>query len=103
MQMTLSVEKGFKRSVTFNFSGDDDVEEIFKNHAKEHEFADIAWYPSQHTAIYRYDNRVPLNTPGNGAANAFTPIPIQHIEAARAKGISSSPSLCVCIYIKVSL
>lgn len=36
------------------------------DHAKKHEFGDITWYPSRNTAVYRYDDRVPLNTHGDG-------------------------------------
>lgn len=36
------------------------------DHAKNHEFADITWYPSKHTAVYRYDDRVSLKISGNG-------------------------------------
>ncbi|KAF5748253.1 putative gulonolactone oxidase [Tripterygium wilfordii] len=39
---------------------------MFIDHAKKNEFGDITWYPSRHTAVYRYDNRVPLSTPGDG-------------------------------------
>ncbi|CAN1238955.1 L-gulonolactone oxidase 3 [Linum grandiflorum] len=65
-KVTLSLEKGFKRSITFNFTDDSQIENIFKQHAMENEFGDITWYPSRHTAVYRYDNRVPLETPGDG-------------------------------------
>lgn len=64
--MTLSLEKGFKRSITYNFTGDEGLEYTFMDHAKKYEFADITWYPSKHTAVYRYDFRVPLDTPGDG-------------------------------------
>lgn len=64
--MTLTLEKGFKRSITYNFTGENGIEEEFKEHAAKHEFADIQWYPSKHTAVYRNDDRVPLNTSGDG-------------------------------------
>ncbi|MBA0731961.1 hypothetical protein Gogos_016079 [Gossypium gossypioides] len=35
-------------------------------HGKKYEFGDITWYPSKHTAVYRYDSRVPMDTPGDG-------------------------------------
>ncbi|CAI0441355.1 unnamed protein product [Linum tenue] len=66
-KVTLSLERGFKRSITFNFSDDSQLEEIFMSHAKENEFGDITWYPSRHTAVYRYDNRVPLESAGDGS------------------------------------
>ncbi|KAA8525278.1 hypothetical protein F0562_007133 [Nyssa sinensis] len=65
-KVTLSLEHGFKRSITYNFTDDGDIEDEFMDHAKKHEFADITWYPSRHTAVYRYDDRVPLNTTGDG-------------------------------------
>ncbi|CAI9093511.1 OLC1v1029021C1 [Oldenlandia corymbosa var. corymbosa] len=65
-QVTFSLELAFKRSITYNFTSDDDIENLVFNHAKEYEFGDIQWYPSQNTAVYKYDNRVPLNTKGDG-------------------------------------
>ncbi|KAK9075707.1 hypothetical protein SSX86_004036 [Deinandra increscens subsp. villosa] len=65
-KVTLSLEKGFKRSITFNFTDDTGIEDAFINHAKAHEFGDITWYPSKHTAVYRHDDRVPLTTKGEG-------------------------------------
>lgn len=64
--MKLSLERGFKRSVTYNFTNDDHFEDVFMDHAKKYEFADITWYPSKKTAVYRYDERVPLNVSGDG-------------------------------------
>lgn len=64
--MTFKLEPAFKRSITYNFTNDDGIEDEFKEHAKKHEFGDITWYPSRHTAVYRYDDRVPLNTSGDG-------------------------------------
>jgi L-gulonolactone oxidase len=65
-QVTLSVERGFKRSVTYNFTSDEEFEEELMDHARKHEFGDITWYPSKHKAVYRYDDRVPINVSGNG-------------------------------------
>ncbi|MED6212677.1 L-gulonolactone oxidase 3 [Stylosanthes scabra] len=65
-KVKLRVEPSFKRSITYNFTSDVRLEDLYGEHAKKYEFADITWYPSQHTAVYRYDSRVPLNTSGNG-------------------------------------
>ncbi|GLT25451.1 hypothetical protein SLA2020_005780 [Shorea laevis] len=65
-KVTLSLEKGFKRSITYNFTDDAFIENLFMDHAKKYEFGDITWYPSRQVAVYRYDNRVPLETPGDG-------------------------------------
>ncbi|KAM3378742.1 L-gulonolactone oxidase 3 [Capsicum galapagoense] len=60
------LEPAFKRSIRFNFTNDSAIEDEYKEHAKKNEFGDIQWYPSRQTAVYRYDNRVPLNTSGDG-------------------------------------
>ncbi|KAE8718875.1 L-gulonolactone oxidase 3 [Hibiscus syriacus] len=65
-KVKFSLEPGFKRSVTYNFTNDDSMEDKFVEHGKKHEFGDITWYPSKHTAVYRYDDRVSINTPGDG-------------------------------------
>ncbi|KAI5556421.1 hypothetical protein BDE02_18G033900 [Populus trichocarpa] len=65
-KVKLSLEPAFKRSVAYNFTDDAHIEDIFMDHGKKYEFADVTWYPSRHTAVYRYDYRVPLSTSGNG-------------------------------------
>lgn len=34
---------------------------------KKHEFADFVWLPSQGKVVYRMDDRVAVNTTGNGS------------------------------------
>ncbi|POO03957.1 L-gulonolactone oxidase [Trema orientale] len=65
-KVKFSLEKGFKRSITYNFTDDAGIEDTFMDHGKKYEFGDITWYPSRYTAVYRYDNRVPLNASGDG-------------------------------------
>ncbi|KAK2999245.1 hypothetical protein RJ639_039822 [Escallonia herrerae] len=65
-KVKFSLDQRFKRSITYNFTDDDGIENEFMDHAKKHEFADITWYPSRQTAVYRYDDRVPLSTSGDG-------------------------------------
>ncbi|KAJ6295566.1 hypothetical protein OIU78_023566 [Salix suchowensis] len=65
-KVKLSLEPAFKRSISYDFTDDAHIEDIFMDHGKKYEFADVTWYPSRHTAVYRYDYRVPLNTSGNG-------------------------------------
>lgn len=66
LQITLSLEPRFKRSITFDYRNDSTFQDDFAAHAASHEFADITWYPSQHTAVYRIDDRAPANAPGDG-------------------------------------
>ncbi|XP_062218857.1 L-gulonolactone oxidase 3-like [Phragmites australis] len=65
-KITLSLEPRFKRSITYDYRDDSTFQDDFAAHAARHEFADIAWYPSQHTAVYRVDDRAPLNASGDG-------------------------------------
>ncbi|KAL1353096.1 hypothetical protein AAHE18_06G213700 [Arachis hypogaea] len=85
-KVTLRVEPSFKRSITYNFTSDVGLEDLYVDHANKYEFADITWYPSQHTAIYRYDSRVPLNTSGNAVFDfiGFQDNPTLIPEAVRA-------------------
>lgn len=57
-------------------------------HAKQYEFGDITWYPSKHTAVYRYDSRVPLNASGDGVYDfiGFQANSILISESVRAAG-----------------
>ncbi|KAL5572196.1 hypothetical protein UlMin_021793 [Ulmus minor] len=65
-QVTLKLQPMFKRSITYLNKNDSDLGDEVARFGKEHEFADIQWYPSQRKAIYRVDDRVPFNTSGNG-------------------------------------
>ncbi|MED6181895.1 putative L-gulonolactone oxidase 6 [Stylosanthes scabra] len=65
-QVTLKLEPMFKRSVTYLTKDDKDLGEELISFGREHEFADVTWYPSQKKAVYRVDDRVPLNTSGDG-------------------------------------
>ncbi|VFQ84663.1 unnamed protein product [Cuscuta campestris] len=88
-KVTFSLEPAFKRSITYNFTDDNGVENEYIEHAKKHEFADLQWYPSRNTAVYRYDHRVPLDTPGDGVNDfiGFRPnfIPVTQIIRAAEK------------------
>lgn len=57
----------------------------------DHEFADIIWYPSQHKAVYRIDDRVPINTSGNGLYDfiPFRPTPSLELAIIRTTGVAN--------------
>ena len=56
----------FQRSIAYLSKNDSDLGDQVLKFGKQHEFADILWYPSQHKAVYRVDDRVSSNTSGNG-------------------------------------
>ncbi|OVA04725.1 FAD linked oxidase [Macleaya cordata] len=68
-QVTLRLEPMFKRSITYTTKNDSDLVVQAGSFGKEHEFADITWYPSQRKVVYRVDDRVPSNVSGNGLNN----------------------------------
>ncbi|KAK8466084.1 hypothetical protein PHAVU_009G257600 [Phaseolus vulgaris] len=65
-EITLKLEPLFKRSITYLTENDANLEGQIITFGQQHEFADIIWYPHQHKAVYRVDDRVPINTSGNG-------------------------------------
>ncbi|EAY75418.1 hypothetical protein OsI_03321 [Oryza sativa Indica Group] len=65
-KVTLALEPRFKRSISYEYRDDSTFQDDFARHAANHEFADITWYPSQHKAVYRIDDRMPLNATGDG-------------------------------------
>nr|XP_010924631.2 L-gulonolactone oxidase 3-like [Elaeis guineensis] len=65
-KVTLSLEPRFKRNITYSYKDDSHLEDEFQDLARQHEFPDITWYPSQHKAVHRYDDRAPLNSSGDG-------------------------------------
>lgn len=68
-QVTLKLEPLFKRSITYLTNNDSDLGDQVVAFGHQHEFADIIWYPSQQKVLYRVDDRVSNNTPGNGLYN----------------------------------
>ncbi|XP_044501666.1 probable L-gulonolactone oxidase 6 [Mangifera indica] len=65
-QVTLKLQPLFKRSITYVVKNDSSLADEAISLGRQHEFADIIWYPSQRKAVYRIDDRVPSNTSGNG-------------------------------------
>ncbi|KAF7843869.1 putative L-gulonolactone oxidase 6 [Senna tora] len=76
-QITLKLEPMFKRSIRYLAKDDRDLGEEVSSFGHQHEFGDITWYPSQHKAVYRIDDRVSINASGNGLYDfiPFRPTP----------------------------
>ncbi|KAL6128500.1 hypothetical protein ACLB2K_071855 [Fragaria x ananassa] len=83
--VTLSLQPMFKRSITYLSEGDSNLGDQVLNFGKQHEFADIIWYPSQHSAVYRIDDRVSSDTSGDGLYDfiPFRPTPSLALDAIR--------------------
>ncbi|KAD5317880.1 hypothetical protein E3N88_17826 [Mikania micrantha] len=65
-QITLQLQPMFKRSVTLVTKNDTDLSDQVTVFGRQHEFADITWYPSQKKVVYRVDDRVSSNESANG-------------------------------------
>ncbi|KAI3786523.1 hypothetical protein L1987_40267 [Smallanthus sonchifolius] len=65
-QVTLKLQPMFKRTVTFVTKDDTNLSDQVATFGRQHEFADITWYPSQKRVVYRIDDRVSSNVSGNG-------------------------------------
>ncbi|KAI4369512.1 hypothetical protein MLD38_017946 [Melastoma candidum] len=76
-QVKLKLQPMFKRSVMYSVKNDSDLGDMAVEFGRQHEFGDIFWYPSQRRAVYRTDDRVPVDTPGNGLYDfdPFRPTP----------------------------
>ncbi|KAI3979088.1 hypothetical protein MKX01_016263 [Papaver californicum] len=85
-QVTLRLEPLFKRSITFTEKTDSDLAIQAATFGNEHEFGDISWYPNQHKAIYRVDDRVSSHVFGNGLNNfiGFRSTPSLALTAVRS-------------------
>eukprot|EP00258_Populus_trichocarpa_P002609 XP_002302668.2 probable L-gulonolactone oxidase 6 [Populus trichocarpa] len=65
-KVTLQLQPLFKRSISYEVKKDTDLGDQVASFGRQHEFADITWYPSQGKAVYRIDDRISSNTSGNG-------------------------------------
>lgn len=63
----MKLESLFKRSITYLTKDDEDLGDKVGEFGRQHEFADIIWYPSQRKVVYRLDDRAPSNATANGA------------------------------------
>lgn len=90
----------FKRSITYLEKSDLDLGDQAVNFGHEHEFADITWYPNQRKAIYRIDDRVPINTTGNGL---YDFIPFRPTSSLALAAIRTTGQLISSILMKLYL
>ncbi|XP_054783057.1 probable L-gulonolactone oxidase 6 [Prosopis cineraria] len=84
-QVTLQLEPLFKRSITYVMKKDSNLGEEVLRFGKEHEFGDVSWYPTQKMAVYRIDDRVPVDKYGNGLYDSieFRPTPSAQLAKSR--------------------
>ncbi|KAH6557131.1 hypothetical protein KP509_1Z132600 [Ceratopteris richardii] len=83
--ITFKLEPIFKRSVTLELKGDDDLEDEIVRFAKAHEFAGLNWYPGTRKVLYKVDDRVDVASVGNGAygLSMVEKMTVQEIESIR--------------------
>ncbi|EFJ06711.1 hypothetical protein SELMODRAFT_430460 [Selaginella moellendorffii] len=110
MVVTLELEPMFKRSVTNVGTSDVGLEDKIVAFGNEHEFGDVIWYPSKREAVYRIDDRVPVDIPGDGVNDfiGFQPTLAPAIVAQRAleetlEATRSSIGKCSASQTQVSL
>lgn len=87
--VTLQLEPAFKRNLTLQIAYEDDaLEDEVLRIARNVEFGDVTWYPGLRQVVYRYDERVPVETPGEGRNNfvGFQPQLMAVAAGARASG-----------------
>ncbi|KAI5058331.1 hypothetical protein GOP47_0026501 [Adiantum capillus-veneris] len=65
--VTFQLEPMFKRSVTLQIKEDEHLEDDILKFAQDHEFGGLSWYPGTHKVLLKFDDRVSVETPGNGA------------------------------------
>ncbi|KAJ7540613.1 hypothetical protein O6H91_10G023000 [Diphasiastrum complanatum] len=88
LQVTFALHPMFKRSVSLEARADNLLEEDVLSFAQAHDFGDITWYPSIRKALYRLDDLVSVDSPGDGINKyqGFQGIPVAQIEQARRGG-----------------
>ncbi|KAK4267074.1 hypothetical protein QN277_023910 [Acacia crassicarpa] len=85
-QVTFQLQPLFKRSITYEMRSDSDLGEELIRFGKEHEFGVVSWYPTQKMAVFRVDDRVPINHSGNGLYDSihFRSTPSSQLASSRA-------------------
>jgi len=96
LQITLKLEPLFKRSITYLTKNDSNLEGQIIAFGQQHEFADIIWYPNQRKAVYRVDDRVPIDTLGNGV---YDFIPFRSTPAIELELLRTAGEFCLFSYI----
>lgn len=88
LQITFKLEPLFKRSITYVTENDSNLENQVITFGQEHEFADIIWYPTQHKAVYRVDDRVSIHTSGDAVYDfiPFRSTPATQLQLLRTTG-----------------
>lgn len=87
----------FKRSITYVVKNDSSLADEAITLGRQHEFADIFWYPSQRKTVYRIDDRVSSNTSGNGLYDfiPFRSTLTAELAIVRTAGLLSFIQLCL--------
>ncbi|KAJ7539500.1 hypothetical protein O6H91_11G096600 [Diphasiastrum complanatum] len=65
-QVTFALQPMFKRSIRNVLRTDEGLEEKIIAFGSASEFGDVTWYASKRRAVFRVDNRVPVNIAGDG-------------------------------------
>ncbi|EFJ07314.1 hypothetical protein SELMODRAFT_429865 [Selaginella moellendorffii] len=109
-KVTLELEPMFKRSITNVRTSDVGLEDKIVAFGNEHKFGDVIWYPSKREAVYRIDDRVLVDIPGDGVNDfiGFQPTLAPAIVAQRAleetlEATRSSIGKCSASQTQVSL
>nr|ABK24821.1 unknown [Picea sitchensis] len=109
-QVTLQLQPLFKRSITNVQKDDSDLESMIVQFGLEHEFGDVTWYPSQRKVVYRVDDRVSVNSYGDGVNDfiGFRPTSTALIAITREaeeveEATDNADSKCVSSMAQVSI
>ncbi|TQD69857.1 hypothetical protein C1H46_044609 [Malus baccata] len=70
-KVKLRLEAAFKRSITYNFTDDAQIEDIYMEHAKKYEFGDITWVSDAY--LGQQENSVVVDFNYYRADDAWTP------------------------------
>lgn len=93
-QVTVQLEKMFKRSITYVKVKDRGLANAIERLGKRFEFSDVMWYPSYGEVVYRMDERVSSDIYGNGSYDSLL------FTATSSEKLASDRSIGTFIYTK---